>query len=134
MEVREIIADIARAKNDLAGLALDGVTPKRIARCKSAVDDLETGVVELLTERWVPRTAPELTAAIYCVEENLHRLQSEIDDALDVSQEPNIFERAEPDELFRVWMAMAFGRLLEFQLDALMSALARVTPQAEWVN
>ena len=128
MEVREIIADIARAKNDLAGLALDGVTPKRIARCKSAVDDLETGVVELLTERWVPRTAPELTAAIYCVRENIRRVDSDIDDSIDA-----VIERDQPDEFFRVWMAVAFGRLLEFQLDVLMAALADATP-TKWLN
>ncbi|SRR6266478_1795402 len=134
MEVRDMIADVARAKNDLAGLALDGVTPQRLKRCTSAVADLETGVAELLGTTWIPKTPPELMAAIYCVKENLRCLQSEIDDAMDVKVDPNIFERSQPDELFRVWMAMTFGRLLEFQLEALMNALALATPKTKWIN
>jgi len=135
MEVREIIAEVARAKNDLASIQSDtDESPDRLTRCLYAVADLETGVAELLTEDWIPRTVPELTASIYCVRENLRCLQSEIDDALDVSQCPNIFERAMPDELFRVWMGMAFGRLLVHQLDILVDALALATPKAEWTN
>ena len=134
MEIRQMIQDVARAKNDLAGLVLDGVTPQRLKRCTSAVADLETGVAELLGTRWIPKTPPEIAGAIYCVKENLRRLQSEIDDAVDVNASPNIFERAQPDELFRVWMAMTFGRLLEFQLGVLMDALAHVTPKAKWIN
>jgi len=76
----------------------------------------------------------ELTASIYCVRANLRRLQSDVEDALDVNVSANIFERGQPDELFRVWAAMAFGRLLEFQLEALMDALAHVTPKAKWTN
>lgn len=45
---------------------------------------------------WIPRTVPELTAAIYCTRENIRRVQSDIDDALDVNQGPNIFDRAMP--------------------------------------
>src|SRR6267154_150037 len=134
MEIRQMIQDVARAKNDLAGLVLDGVTPQRLKRCTSAVADLETGVAELLGTRWILKTPPEIAGAIYCVKENLRRLQSEIDDAVDVNASPNIFERAQPDELFRVWMAMTFGRLLEHQLDVLMDALAHATPKAEWIN
>src|SRR5438309_11905695 len=118
MEVREIISDVARAKNDLAGLALDGVTPERMARCQSAVADLENGVAEVLTQNWIPRTVPELTASIYCVRANLRRLQSEIDGCMD-----DVIERARPDEFFRVSTAMSMGRLLEHQLDVLMDAL-----------
>ncbi len=135
MEVRDMIADVARAKNDLAGLQSDAnVTPARLAKCSSVMADLETGVAELLGTTWIPQTSSELIAAIYCVKENLRRLQSEIDDALDVNVDPNIFDRALPDELFRVWMAMTFGRLLEFQLDVLMNALAKVMPQSQMVN
>ena len=129
-----MIADVARAKNDLASLRLDGVTPDRLARCTSAVADLETGVADMLGTAWIPRTVAELTAAIYCTRENIRRVQSDIDDALDVNQEPNIFDRAMPDELFRVWMAMTFGRLLEHQLEVLMDALALAAPRAEWLN
>ena len=134
MEVRDMISDVARAKNDLASLRLDGVTPDRLARCTSAVADFETSVADMLGTAWIPRTVPELTASIYCLRENIRCVQSDIDDALDVNQEPNIFDRARPDELFRVWMAMTFGRLLEFQLDALMNALAHAAPKVEWLN
>ncbi|SRR6266436_1761161 len=134
MEIRQMIEDVARAKNDLAGLVLDGVAPQRLKRCTSAVADLETGVAELLGTRWIPQTSHEITAAIHCVKENLRRLQSDVDDAVDVNVAPNIFERALPDELFRVWMAMTFGRLLEFQLEALMDALSKVMPQSQMVN
>ena len=134
MEVRDMIGDVARARNDLASLQLDGVTPNRLARCESVTRDLETAVSEILGTAWIPQTSSDLAAAIYCVKENLRRLQSEIDDALDVSVDPNIFERAQPDELFRVWMAMTFGRLLEHQLDALMNALALAAPKTEWTN
>jgi hypothetical protein len=129
MEIKEIISDVTRAKNDLASLALDGVTPQRLKRCAAAVNDLETGVAELLTEDWIPRTVPELTVSIHCVRENLRRLQSDVDDALDV-----VIERALPDEFLRVSTAMSMGRLLEVQLDALMSALAHATPQTDWIN
>ncbi len=128
MEVRQMIEDVARAKNDLAGLGAD-IPPQRLERCTSAVHDLETGVSELLGTAWIPRTVPELTASIYCVRENLRRLQSEIDDCID-----DVIENGRPDEFFRVSTAMSFGRLLEFQLDALMSALAHVTPKAKWTN
>jgi len=71
MEVRDIIADVARARNDLAGLALDAdIPPQKLKRCEAAVADLETGAAEVLTERWIPRTVSELTASIYCVREN----------------------------------------------------------------
>jgi len=135
MEVRDIIAEVARAKNDLASIQCDAnVTPARLAKCSSVVTDLETGVAELLGTRWIPQTPPELSAAIYCVRGNLRRLQSEVDDALDVNQRPNIFDRAMPDELFRVWMAMNFGRLLEHQLDVLMLAWTKIAPQSQLVN
>jgi|SRR5882762_5690104 len=135
MEVRDIIADVARARNDLAGLALDAdIPPQRLKRCEAAVADLETGAAEVLTERWIPRNESQLMASVFCVRENLRRLQSEIDDCLDVNVAPNIFERALPDELFRVWAAMAFGRLLEHQLEILMDALMHATPTAEWTN
>src|SRR5260370_12040029 len=115
MEIRQMIEDVARAKNDLAGLVLDGVAPQRLKRCTSAVADLETGVAELLGTRWIPQTSPELTAAIYCVKANLRHLQSDVDDALAV-----VIERALPDEFLRVSTAMSMGRLLEHQLDVLM--------------
>jgi|SRR5882762_544572 len=134
MEVRDMIGDVARARNDLASLRLDGVKPDRLARCESVTRDLETAVSEIHGTAWIPRTVSELTASIYCVRANLRRLQSEIDDCLDVNQSPSIFERARPDELFRVWAAMAFGRLLEFQLSILMEALAKVMPQSQMVN
>jgi hypothetical protein len=51
-----------------------------------------------------------------------------LDDCIDV------IDRGQPDEYFRVWTAMAFRRLLEFQLYALMGALADVTPEAKWLN
>ncbi len=129
MEIRQMIQDVARAKNDLAGLVLDGVTPQRLKRCTSAVADLETGVSEILGTAWIPQTVSELTAAIYCVNENLRRLQSDVEDALDV-----VIERALPDEFFRVSTAMSMGRLLEYQLDVLMNALALATPKTKWTN
>src|SRR5437762_573126 len=129
MEVREIFSDIARAKNDLAALALDGVTPQRLKHCAAAVNDLETAATEILTTAWIPRNVSQLTASIACVRENMRRLQSDVDDVLDV-----VIERALPDEFLRVSTAMSMGRLLEHQLDVLMNALALATPKPEWTN
>ena len=129
MEIKQMIDDVARAKNDLAGLLDADIPPRRLQRCQSAVADLETGVSEILGTAWIPRTVPELTVSIYQVRENMRRVQDQIDGCID-----DVIDRAQPDELFRVWAAMAFGRLLEFELDALMSALALVTPEAEWLN
>src|SRR6266436_2046453 len=129
MEVRDMIGDVARARNDLASLRLDGVTPNRLARCESVTRDLETAVTEILTTAWIPRTVPELTASIYCVRANLRRLQSDVDDALDV-----VIERGIPDEFFRVSTAMSMGRLLEHQLHVLMLALMHAAPRGEWTH
>jgi hypothetical protein len=129
MEVREIISDVARAKNDLAALALDGTPQKKLKHCAAAVNDLETAATEILTTAWIPRSVPELTASIYCVRANLRRLQSDVDDALDV-----VIERGIPDEFFRVSVALSLGRLLEHQLHVLMLALMHATPRGEWTN
>ena len=129
MQIKEIISDVARAKNDLASLALDGVTPERLARCESTVLNLETIAAEILREAWVPRTVTELTAAIYCVRQDMRWVQSQIDSRID-----NLIDRAQPDEFLRMWIAMAFGRLLEHELDVLMNAQAKIMPQMGWTN
>src|SRR5438445_12047453 len=84
MEIIEIVSDLGRAKHDLTYLQFDAdIPPQRLERCTSAVRDLETVVSEILRTAWVPRTVPELTVSIACVQENLRRLQSDVDDALD---------------------------------------------------
>lgn len=120
MEIHEIISDVCRAKNDFVALAIDGsVSPERLAKCESAAADLETVVTELLTTAWIPRTIPQLTASIVCVNKNLQRVQADIAAALGVE-----LLECRPDELYRVWCAMSFAELLKFQLDVLMTALA----------
>ena len=39
-----------------------------------------------------------------------------------------------PDEFYRVWIGMAFARLLKFERDVMMQALAHVMPKADWMN
>ena len=130
MEISEIVSDLGRAKHDLTYLQFDAdIPPQRLERCTSAVRDLETVVSEIFRTAWIPGTLPELTASIACVQGNLRRLQSDVDDALDV-----VIERALPDEFLRVSTAMSMGRLLEHQLHVLMLALMHATPRGEWTN
>ena len=51
-------------------------------------------------------------------------VQERVDASID-----DVIERGLPDEFFRIRTAMAFGRLLEFQLDVLMTALAKIMPE-----
>ena len=119
MELQEIISDVCRAKNDLAALAVDeSVTPERFAKCEAATSNLETIVGELLTEAWVPRDPAELLAAIQRTNKNLQRVQADVASVLDV-----VLPERRPDEFYRVWIAFSFARLLEFQLEVLMTAL-----------
>ncbi len=130
MEARDIIAEVGRAQHDLASLRLDpNVTPEGLARCQSTVWDLETITTAILKEAWIPRTLPEITACVYGVRENMRCVQEQIDQRID-----GVIDRGQPDELFRVWMAMTFGRLLGFQFDVLMAALADATPETKWLN
>ena len=129
MEISEIISDVTRARNDLVSLVDARIPAHKLQRCRAAVADLESAASEILGTAWIPQTVSELTASIYCVRANLRRLQSDVEDALDV-----VIERALPDEFFRVSTAMSMGRLLEYQLDVLMNALALATPKTKWTN
>ena len=123
MDVQEMISDVARARANLIELASNtSVTPERLAKCE-----------ELVITAWVPKNSYELTASIVCVNHNLKRVQSDIAAALDV-----VLLECRPDEMYRVWCAMSFVELLKFELDVLMTALARVMknqPQGHtWIN
>ena len=139
MEIHEIISDVCRAKNDLAALAVDeSVTPERFAKCEAAAMDLEAAVSELLTTAWIPKNSHELIACFVCVNKNLQRAQSDVAAALDV-----VLLECRPDELYRGFIGLSFSRLLEFQLDVLLTTLAhsmqcscgcrRFVPEA-WAN
>lgn len=134
MDVHEMISDVARARVNLAELASDtSVTPERFTKCEAAASDLETAVTELLTTAWVPKNSHELTASIVCVDKNLHRVQSDVAAALDV-----VLLECRRDELYRAFIGLSFARLLEFEQDVLMTALAKVMekePQGHtWIN
>lgn len=119
-QVEQMIADVSRARNDLAVLAVDdSVTLERFTQCEVAALNLETVVTELLTTAWVPKNSCELAASIVSVHKNIEQVQADIAAALDV-----VLLECKPDELYRAFIALSFSRLLEFQLDVLMTTLA----------
>lgn len=118
--VQSMIDDVARAKSDLMALALDdSVTPDRLAKCEAAATDLENVVCEIIGTAWIPRDPTELLPAIQSVHKNIQRVQADVAAALDV-----VLLECKPDELYRAFIALSFSRLLEFQLDVLMTTLA----------
>lgn len=120
MDLSELIIDVARAKIDLAELQRDeSITAERLAPCNAAARNLEELTSELLTKAWVPRDPKELLAAIQCTSMNLRSVRADIAAALDV-----VLLDCKPDELYRAFIGLSFSRLLEFQLDVLMTALA----------
>ena len=134
MDIHDMLNDVCRARNDLAVLAVDdSVTLERFTQCEVAALNLETVATELLTTAWVPKNSRELTACIVCVHKNLKHVQADIAAALDV-----VLLECRPDEMYRVWCAMSFAELLKFELDVLMTALAKVMekePQGHiWIN
>ena len=119
-QVEQMIADVSRARNDLAVLAVDdSVTLERFTQCEVAALNLETVVTELLTTAWVPKNSCELAASIVSVHKNIEQVQADIAAALDV-----VLLECKPDELYRAFIALSSSRLLEFQLDVLMTTLA----------
>lgn len=118
-----------RAVIDLPEIAIDeNVTPEGLSRCARAAHDFEDAVNSLLNEPWIPKTLPQITACLMAINENIRRTRLNIADALDVV----LFE-FRPDDVFRVWMACNFERLLGIQRDVLMDAAMKLAP-AEWVH
>lgn len=127
--VEQMISDVSRARIFLASLAIENISAERMARCERCVSDLETAVSEVVSLPWVPRDVPQLMASIQAMSMNLRRVRDGIDAALDV------FEReAPPDELLHVCVAMMMQRVLEFQLSVMQETLAKIVPQAEYLN
>lgn len=117
-----------RAVTDLVEIASDeNVTREGFKRCVRAAHDFEDAVNSLLNEPWIPKTLPQLTACLMAIKENIQRTRLNIADALDVV----LFE-FRPDDVFRVWMACNFERLLAIQREVLVDAAMKLAP-AEWV-
>ena len=126
MDLSELITDVARAKIDLAELQRDeSMTAERLAPCIAATRNLEEITSDLLTTAWVPRDLVQLLAAIQCTNTNLRRVEADVATALDV-----VLRECRRDELYRVFIALSFMRLLEFDRDVLMEALAHVLVHA----
>lgn len=129
MDISQLIIDVARARADLSDLQRDeNMSEERLAPCIVAARNLEQATNEVLTAAWAPRDSAELLAAIQCANKNYRSVQADIAAALDV-----VLLECRPDELYRTFIALSFARLLEFQLDMLMTTLAKImentTPQ-----
>lgn len=141
MNVKDMIADVARARAGLVGLQCDpDITPDRLERCASVVNDLETGLVEILTERWIPQTRFEIEASIASGRRNMRWVEDHIADCVD-----KVIERGHADAIFRLSTARILHDLLALQLDWLMTAwtktigfcgcgCGRPRPEQGWTN
>lgn len=126
MDIHEMLNDVCRARTDLAALAVDeSVSPDRFAECEVAASNLESAVTDLLTTAWIPKNSTEIAACIVCINRNLERVQSDIDDCI-----CDVIVRDLPDEYYRVWAALAFSRLLDFQMQTMMDVLANILANA----
>lgn len=127
--VEQLISDIGCARVDLMGLAFfKNIEPEKLACCVKCVSDLETALSEIVTLPWIPRDVSQLTASIACMNVNLRRVRDGIDAVDDVLM---------PHEHFRLRAAVMMQRLLEFQLQVLMTALAMVMKESQghiWIN
>jgi tRNA A37 N6-isopentenylltransferase MiaA len=104
------------------------------------VNDLETGLVQILTEPWIPQARFEIEASIASVRRNMQWVEDHIADRVD-----QVIERGHADEMFRLSTARILHDLLRLQLDWLLTAwtktmghcpcgCGRVEPQQGWTN
>lgn len=131
IQITQIIDDVCRAKADLIELRAS-VTPDRLKLCASTVANLENYVAEILGTEWVPSDRGELTKGITRACQNNRWMQEHVDAAIDA-----VLISGEPDEFFRVRMALMFCRIADHQLQVMMDVLAELlksAPQSEYVN
>ena len=130
MDLSQLIIDVAKAKHDLAELQRDeSITEERLAPCIAAARNLEQATSELLTTARMSRAPSQLLVAIQRANKNLRRVEADVAAVLD-----SVLLDCRPDELYRAFIALSFSRLLAWECDALMTALAEVlknTPPTE---
>ena len=141
MDVKDMLADVARARAGLVDLQCDpDITPDRFERCACVVNDLETGLVQILTEPWIPQARFEIEASIASVMHNMRWVQDHIANCVN-----DVIEHGPADEIFRLSAARILHDLLTLQLDWLMTAwiktmglcacgCGRPRPEQGWTN
>ena len=120
MNIVDIVGEFDRQKHELESLKLNPFIDVDLRRLDYVVAGIEKSLLEVIRQPWVPNNARDLRALIASTSGNIQNVKQTIREHID-SVDPE-----QPDQVLRLELSFMALATLDFMMESLIEAWARI--------